>query len=216
MGEQRKLPAKRLLKGNAVPNSGQPLMVAAKSNSEAGPGQFFTDPSMSTSDPLFETVMLFFSCIFNLLITMSQKPIHATIGFAGEDFFIGITPSGHAQTIETDSARAAAATPMELLLIALGSCTGVDVISILRKKRQQVTGYHIEVTGERREDFPRRYTRLRVKHIVRGHDISEQAVARAIELSDTKYCSVAATLRGSAEIVTSYEILDEDRANDPA
>ena len=171
---------------------------------------------MNGCDPLFETVMLFFSCIFNLLITMSQKRIKATVRFAGDDFFIGITPSGHAQAVETDSARAGAAMPMELLLIALGSCTGVDVISILRKKRQQVTDYHIEVTGERREDFPRAYTRLKVKHIVRGRAISEQAVARAIELSDTKYCSVAATLRGSAEIVTSYEIVDEDRANGPA
>lgn len=99
---------------------------------------------------------------------------------------------------------------MELLLIALGSCTGVDVISILKKKRQMVTDYRIEVSGERREEFPRSYTRLNVKHIVRGRGLSELAVARAIELSDQKYCSVAATLRGSAEIVTSYEIVEED------
>ncbi|HEY5074213.1 MAG TPA: OsmC family protein, partial [Pyrinomonadaceae bacterium] len=90
---------------------------------------------------------------------------------------------------------------------------GVDVISILKKKRQHVTGYRIEVSGERREDFPHRYTRLQVKHIVSGRGISSEAVARAIELSDTKYCSVAATLRGSAEIVTSYEIVEEDQAN---
>ena len=102
---------------------------------------------------------------------------------------------------------------MELLLIALGSCTGVDVISILKKKRQRVTDYRIEVSGERREEFPRSYTRLSVKHIVRGRGLSEPAVARAIELSDQKYCSVAATLRGSAEIVTSYEIVEEDLAN---
>ena len=102
---------------------------------------------------------------------------------------------------------------MELLLIALGSCTGIDVISILKKKRQRVTDYRIEVSGERRDDYPRSYTRLNVKHIVRGHDLSEAAVARAIELSDQKYCSVAATLRGSAEIVTSYEIVEEDLAD---
>src|SRR2546425_2705943 len=147
---------------------------------------------------------------------MTGKESKAIIQYGGDEFFVGVTPSGHAQAIETNSKRNLAAMPMELLLIALGSCTGVDVISILRKKRQQVTDYHIEVTGERREDFPRAYTRLKVKHIVRGRAISEQAVARAIELSDTKYCSVAATLRGSAEIVTSYEIVDEDRANGPA
>src|SRR5262249_46785245 len=137
----------------------------------------------------------------------------ATIHFAENDFFVGVTPSGHAQAIESNSDRASAATPMELLLIALGGCTGVDVISILRKKRQQVTDYRIEVSGDRREEFPRSYTRIYVKHIVRGRDVSEQAVAQAIELSDTKYCSVAATLRGSAEIVTSYEIVDEGETN---
>ena len=142
---------------------------------------------------------------------MSTEGRKATIHFAGNDFFVGVSPSGHAQTIETDSERRAAATPMELLLLALGSCTGVDVIAILKKKRQQVTDYRIEVSGERREEFPRAYTRLFVKHIVRGQGVSEQAVASAIELSDQKYCSVAATLRGTAEIVTSYEIIEEDQ-----
>ena len=141
---------------------------------------------------------------------MGQKETKATILFAGNDFFIGVTPSGHGQAIETNSERSSAATPMELVLLALGSCTGVDVISILKKKRQQVTGYSIEVTGERQAEFPRRYTQLTVKHIVRGHNVSEQAVARAIELSDTKYCSVAATLRTGAKIVTSYEIIEEE------
>jgi len=144
---------------------------------------------------------------------VTDKENKAIIQFAGDEFFVGIAPSGHAQAIETNSKRNRAATPMELLLIALGSCTGVDVISILKKKRQRVTDYRIEVSGERREEFPRSYTRLSVKHIVRGRGLSEPAVARAVELSDQKYCSVAATLRGSAEIVTSYEIVEEDLAN---
>ena len=147
------------------------------------------------------------------MTSATNKESKAIIQFAGDEVFVGVTPSGHAQAIETNSKRNHAATPMELLLIALGSCTGVDVISILRKKRQQVTDYRIEVSGERREEFPRSYTRLSVKHIVRGRGLSEPAVARAIELSDQKYCSVAATLRGSAEIVTSYEILEEDLAD---
>ena len=141
---------------------------------------------------------------------MSDDSKKAVVSFAGDDLFVAISPSGHAQTIETDSARNSAATPMELLLMALGSCTGVDVISILKKKRQHVTDYRIEVSGERREDFPRSYTRLHVKHIVRGRGVSKQAVARAIELSDIKYCSVAATLRGAAEIVTTYEVIEDD------
>ena len=139
----------------------------------------------------------------------------ATIHFAGDELFVGITPSGHAQVIETNTDRSVAASPMELLLIALGSCTGVDVISILKKQRQDVTDYRIEVRGERREEFPRSYTRLEVKHILRGRQLAEQAVARAVELSDQKYCSVAATLRGAAEIVTSFEI-EEEQTNAPA
>jgi putative redox protein len=126
--------------------------------------------------------------------------------------FVGIAPSGHAQVIETDSHRNRAATPMELLLLAAGGCTGVDVISILKKKRQHVTGYRIEVHGDRREEPPRAFTRLYVKHIVTGHGVSRQAVARAIELSDQKYCSVAATVRDTAEIVTSYEIIEDNSA----
>jgi len=147
---------------------------------------------------------------------MPNKNTKATIHFGGDEFFIGITASGHAQAIETNSTRASAATPMELLLIALGSCTGVDVISILKKKRQKVTSYRIEVSGDRREEFPRSYTRMNVRHIISGRGVSEQAVASAIELSDKKYCSVAATLRGSAEIVTSYEIVEEDDPNGAA
>src|SRR5437016_8491236 len=121
---------------------------------------------------------------------MPGKESKAIIQFAGDEFFVGITPSGHAQAIETNSKRNRAATPMELLLIALGSCTGVDVISILKKKRQRVTDYRIEVSGERREECPRSYTRPSVKHIVRGRGLSEPAVARAIELSDQKYCKI--------------------------
>src|SRR3979490_3523419 len=110
---------------------------------------------------------------------MPNPDTKATVLFAGNDFFIAVTPSAHAQAIETNSDRASAATPMELLLIALGSCTGVDVISILKKKRQHVTDYRIEVSGDRREEFPRSYTRLYVKHIVHGRGVSERAVAGA-------------------------------------
>jgi len=146
---------------------------------------------------------------------MADQEQKATIHWANNDFFVGITPSGHAQTMETDSHRGSAASPMELLLVALGGCTGVDVIDILKKKRQHVTDYRIEVHGDRREEFPRAFIKLYVKHIVTGRAVSEKAVARAIELSDQKYCSVAATLRGTAEIVTSYEII-EDAATETA
>jgi len=140
---------------------------------------------------------------------MNRKEATAVVRDAGDGLFIGITPGGHAQVLETNHERASAATPVELLLVALGSCTAVDVISILRKKRERVTDYRVEVRGERRAEHPRAYTRMELRHIVRGHNVSEKAVASAIELSETKYCSVAATLRPGVEIVTSYEIVEE-------
>lgn len=141
---------------------------------------------------------------------MSTEDAKAIIHFAGEDLFIGISPSGHAQALDTDHERASAASPVELLLIALGSCTAVDVISILKKKREQVTNYRVEVRGERRSEHPRHFTRMEVRHIVRGRNVSAKALSQAIELSETKYCSVAATLRPTVEIVSSYEIIEED------
>lgn len=133
----------------------------------------------------------------------------ATIRFAGDNLFVGITPSGHAQVLDTDHERASAATPVELLLIALGSCTAVDVVSILQKKRQHVTEYRVEVKGWRRDEHPRNFTRMEVRHFLRGNDLTEKSVAQAIELSETKYCSVAATLRPTVEIVSSYEVISE-------
>ena len=93
--------------------------------------------------------------------------------------------------------------------MALGACTATDVAEILSKKRQHVTSYVVEVTGKRRDDYPRRYTSMNVHHIITGRSISPQAVAHAIELSETKYCSVAATLRPTVEIQTSFEIIEE-------
>jgi putative redox protein len=83
----------------------------------------------------------------------------------------------------------------------------VDVVSILKKKRENVTGYSVEVRGQRRAEHPRSYQRMDLHHIVTGHNISERAVAQAIELSEQKYCSVAATLRPTVEIVSSFEII---------
>src|SRR5512147_2274951 len=95
---------------------------------------------------------------------------------------------------EQDGGQNAGPSPMELLLVALAGCTGMDVISILRKKRQDVTGYTISVRGVRREEHPQTFAAISVEHVVTGKGISPDAVRRAIELSETKYCSVGATL----------------------
>lgn len=139
---------------------------------------------------------------------MSTDDSRATVQMKDDNLFSVTTPSGHSITLDTDHERNSAPTPMELLLVALGSCTAVDVVSILRKKRQEVTDYRVEVRGERRAEHPRSFKRMEVHHIVTGRNVSEQSVAQAIELSEQKYCSVAATLRPTAAIVSSYEIIE--------
>ncbi len=139
---------------------------------------------------------------------MTNNNYKATVQYAGDEFFIGTTPSGHAQTIDTKGDRKSAPSPLEMLLVSVAACTAVDVVSILQKKRQNITDYKAEITGTRREEHPRSFTKLHIHHIVYGSGISEQAVAQAIELSDTKYCSVAATVRPAAEITTSFEIIE--------
>jgi len=131
------------------------------------------------------------------------------VKFVSEDLFLGVTPSGHGLPLDTDSQRSIAPSPVELLLVALGSCTATDVASILTKKRQHVTSYVVEVTGQRRADYPRKFTSMKVHHILTGRSISPRAVAHAIELSETKYCSVAATLRPTVDIQSSFEIIEE-------
>ncbi len=104
-------------------------------------------------------------------------------------------------------AEAEGPSPMQTVMAALGGCTAMDVISILRKKRQAVTGYQVEVIGERRTDqHPKVFTRIEMVHRVRGHDISPEAVADAVRLSDTKYCSVHAMLGATVAITSRYEI----------
>ena len=139
---------------------------------------------------------------------MGGEDSKAVIQLTDDDLFVAYTPSGDAVTIDANHIRHSAPSPMELLLLALGSCTGVDVISILRKKRQNVTDYRIEVRGQRREEHPRSYKRMEVHHIITGRNILGHSVAQAIELSDQKYCSVAATFRPTAEIVSSFEIIE--------
>jgi putative redox protein len=149
--------------------------------------------------------VLFFLSMSKL---MNSKEPRAVIRVADDGLFIGITPSNHAVALDTDSARHSAPSPMELLLLALGSCTAVDVISILRKKQQSVTEYRVEVRGQRRNEHPRSFRKMEVHHIVTGRSVSEQSVAQAITLSEQKYCSVAATLKPTAEIVSTFEIIE--------
>jgi putative redox protein len=139
---------------------------------------------------------------------MPGSTITASVHYAGDQFFIGTPPSGHAQIIDVKGDRKAAASPVELLMIALATCTAADVVSILEKKRQIVTDYRIDITGTRAEDHPRRFLTFHINHIVHGRSVSQKAVADAVFLSESKYCPVAATVRPTAQITTSFEIIE--------
>jgi putative redox protein len=96
------------------------------------------------------------------------------------------------------------ASPMELMLMAIGGCTAMDVISILKKKRLAVSGFKVNISGARADDHPRRYTNIHIEYVVYGRDIKPEAVQRAIELSENKYCSATASL--NATISNTYRI----------
>lgn len=103
-----------------------------------------------------------------------------------------------------------ALSPMENVLASLAACSSFHVLTILKKKRQKVTGYSVEATAERREDSPPRvFTKIHLKYIVRGENISPEAVDRAIKLSEEKYCSVGGMLKKAVDITSSYEIVKE-------
>jgi putative redox protein len=113
-------------------------------------------------------------------------------------------------TLVLDSGpNAAAPDPMQALATALGACTGMDVISILRKKRQHVTGYAIDVEGQRREEHPRAYTAIAVVHRLRGQGLDPAAVADALRLSETRYCSVSASLGSTVAITHRFELAED-------
>jgi putative redox protein len=98
--------------------------------------------------------------------------------------------------------------PMELLLAGLAGCTGMDVISMLRKQRQQVTDYEVHVTGTRAEEHPMVFVEITVEHIITGHHIQPEAAARAIQLSEERYCGAGAMLGKVAHLTHTYRLVE--------
>jgi len=99
-------------------------------------------------------------------------------------------------------------TPMELVLMALGGCTGMDVISILQKMRLDVKDFKINLTAEKSQEHPKVFTKIHLEYVVYGTNIDESSVKKAIELSQEKYCSVSGMLRKSSEITYSWKIVN--------
>jgi putative redox protein len=122
--------------------------------------------------------------------------------------FVAQSGTGHAFVMD-DANGHSGPKPIEFALLALGGCTAFDVINILRKKRQKVTGYEIEVRADQNAEPPNFFTRVEIKHRLRGM-IDPEAVRAAIHLSETKYCSVGAMISKTARIETTFEILPQE------
>ncbi len=120
--------------------------------------------------------------------------------------FLARAGSGHTLVLD-DAAGDTGFRPAELVPTALAGCTAMDVISVLRKKRQDVTSYEVRASGVQQDDFPHAFTRIDVEHVVSGPNVELEAVRRAIELSATRYCSVGLTLStGITEIHHAYRV----------
>lgn len=122
--------------------------------------------------------------------------------------FVGTDSTNHSIVLST-SQDGTGSKPSELLLVALGACTAVDVVGILIKKRLKLNGLQVKIDGQQDADPPWAYRKIHLEYIVRGQGIPDKAVQQAIELSEEKYCSVAATVRGVAEIAYSYKIVED-------
>ena len=133
----------------------------------------------------------------------------ATVKWLEEKRFVGVDSTDHGIVIASPGDGGGIGTkPSDLLLLALGSCTAYDVVNILQKKRQKLTGLEIRVTGEQQPEPPWTFQRFHVHYVVKGRDLDEKAVREAIKLSDEKYCSVSATLKLGVPITHDYEIVE--------
>jgi putative redox protein len=138
-------------------------------------------------------------------VSEMPKEKYAVVTWVEGMRFVAEAGAGH-QRITLDGEGLAGQSPMDVLLSGLAGCTGMDVISVLQKMRQEVTGLRVEVHGTRADDHPMVYTAITIEYVVTGRGVQEDAVRRAVELSETKYCSVSAMLAKTAAITWSYRI----------
>jgi len=134
----------------------------------------------------------------------------AQVKWIGKMSFVGKANSKHPVVMDTNpevGGEDAGVRPMELILIGLGGCTGMDVVSILKKMRVDFDSLTMEVEADRAKEYPRVYREIRLKYIIQGDDVPEEKFKRAIELSQTKYCAIGAMLKKAAQYTYSYEIV---------
>jgi putative redox protein len=132
-----------------------------------------------------------------------------TIKWISGKQFLGIDSTRHSVVLSTPD-EGVGIKPSELLLLAVASCTAVDVVEILAKKRMPLDHLEISCSGEQDQDPPWTFRKIHLRYVIGGKNLTEKAVAQAIQLSEEKYCSVAATVRATAQITTEFEILEEE------
>ena len=135
----------------------------------------------------------------------------AIVRHSGNMSFIGKSESNHWVIMDTTKkigGEEASVRPMELILIGLGGCTGVDVISILNKMRVKLDKFEVNIEAEQAEDYPKVFKKIHIEYIFHGKDLKKENLERAIKLSQEKYCSVSAMLRNTAELTYSYKIIE--------
>ncbi len=150
---------------------------------------------------------MFLAILFDLRV----KSMKARVKWLDHMTFVGESESGHSVVMDGPPAaggRNLGIRPMEMILLGLGGCSSFDVVSILKKSRQNITNCQVEITAERAETDPKVYTKIHAHFVVEGKDLNEKQVAKAVSLSADKYCSVSIMLAATVDITHDYEIIE--------
>ena len=135
--------------------------------------------------------------------------VNSKVTWFGGKQFVGTDSSKHSVVISSqDEDNGTGMRPLDMLLVALAGCTGMGVVDILQRKRQDLIDFEINISGEQEDDPPRYFNQIHIEYVAKGRGIKEKALCDAIQLSLKKYCSVSATVEGKAEITTSYQIVE--------
>ena len=140
--------------------------------------------------------------LHNELISMK-----ASVKWIGDELFLGTSESGHSIILDANDAQAPC--PLEAVLISLGSCSSVDVVNILQKSKQDINGCTVEISGTLVDNVPKLFSKIHLHFIITGLDIKEKHVARAVNFSANKYCSVALMLNSKVDISHHFSIITE-------
>lgn len=132
----------------------------------------------------------------------------AEVKWIGEEMFAGISESGHTVVLDANAGKLAPS-PLENVLISLGGCSSVDVVSILQKARQNITGCKVEISGTRVDTVPKLFSDIHLHFVITGQGIADKHVKRAVELSADKYCSVALMLNKAVNITHDFSIIEQ-------